>query len=132
MILSFTHSGILCRKGQFTKEETQNVHDTIQMYQKVCRHPRFIFGCLLISVQENDLDDERLDDMIYSAEPAKGFWSYIGHRLFGSCRLGLICVSARAVPPRGVKSVFYHVQCAHDSLGKAGKWSLAEDEQLRM
>ena len=92
----------------------------------------FVFSCSLISVQENDLDDERVDDMIHSAEPAKGFWSYIGHRLFGSCRLGLIYVSAHAVPQRGVKSVFYHVRRARDSLGKAGKWSPAEDEQLRM
>jgi hypothetical protein len=32
--------------------------------------------------------------------------------------------------PRGVKSIFYHVRRARDSLGKAGKWSAAEDEQL--
>jgi hypothetical protein len=43
-----------------------------------------------------------------------------------------LCVSARAVPQRGVKSVFYHVRRARDSLGKAGKWAVAEDEQLRM
>lgn len=40
-------------------------------------------------------------------------------------------VSARAVPERGVKSIFYHVRRARDSLGKAGKWDAAEDEQLR-
>ena len=44
----------------------------------------------------------------------------------------LTYVSARAVPQRGVKSVFYHVRRARDSLGKAGRWSAAEDEQLRM
>ncbi|KAH9012572.1 hypothetical protein EDB85DRAFT_1877650, partial [Lactarius pseudohatsudake] len=91
--------GIICRKGPFSKEETQKIHDTIQMYQK-----------------ENNLDDERLDDLIHSSEPAKGFWSRI----------------ARAVPLRGVKSVFYHVRRARDYLGKAGKWSAAEDEQLRI
>ncbi|KAF8268026.1 hypothetical protein EI94DRAFT_1579146, partial [Lactarius quietus] len=91
--------GIPCHKGQFTKEETQKICDMIQTYQK-----------------ENNLDDEQLDDMIHSAEPAKGFWSYI----------------ARAVPQRGVKSIFYHVRRACDSLGKAGKWSAAEDQQLRM
>jgi hypothetical protein len=38
--------------------------------------------------------------------------------------------SARAVPERGVKSIFYHVRRARNSLGKAGKWNLTEDEQL--
>jgi len=38
---------------------------------------------------------------------------------------------ARTVPNRGVKSVFYHVWRARDSLAKAGKWCLVEDEQLR-
>jgi hypothetical protein len=38
--------------------------------------------------------------------------------------------SARAVPQRGVKSIFYYVRRARDSLGKAGKWLAAEDEQL--
>jgi hypothetical protein len=42
-----------------------------------------------------------------------------------------LCVSARAVPQRGVKSVFYHVKRARDSLGKAGKWDVVEDEHLR-
>ena len=40
-------------------------------------------------------------------------------------------VSARAVPQRGVKSVFYHVWRANDCLARAGKWTAAEDEQLR-
>ena len=39
--------------------------------------------------------------------------------------------SARALPERGVKSVFYHVRRARNALGKAGKWSAAEDEQLQ-
>lgn len=43
-----------------------------------------------------------------------------------------VCILARAVTQRGVKSVFYHVRRARDSLGKAGKWSAAEDDQLRM
>ncbi|KAH9030773.1 hypothetical protein EDB85DRAFT_1891417 [Lactarius pseudohatsudake] len=83
-VKQFEEAGILCRKGPFTKEEIQKIHDAIQMYQK-----------------ENNLDDERLDDLIHSesSEPAKGFWSYI----------------ARTVPQRG-----------------AGKWSAAEDEQLRI
>ncbi|KAH9033062.1 hypothetical protein EDB85DRAFT_2145101 [Lactarius pseudohatsudake] len=98
-VKQFEEAGIICRKGPFSKEETQKIHDTIQMYQK-----------------ENNLDDERLDDLIHSSEPAKGFWSRI----------------ARAVPQRGVKSVFYHVRRARDYLGKAGKWSAAEDEQLRI
>jgi len=38
--------------------------------------------------------------------------------------------AARAVPQRGIKSIFYHVRHARDSLGKAGKWSVVEDEQL--
>jgi hypothetical protein len=73
--------------------------------------------------------------MIHSVEPAKGFWSYIGQRFFLACVVLaciLIYVTARAVPQRGVKSVFYHVRRARDSLGKAGKWSAAEDDQLRM
>lgn len=41
------------------------------------------------------------------------------------------CVSARAVPQRGVKSIYYHVKRARDDLGKAGKWEVAEDEYLR-
>ncbi|KAH9988303.1 hypothetical protein BJV77DRAFT_1022435 [Russula vinacea] len=41
-----------------------------------------------------------------------------------------MCVSARAVPHRGVKSIFYHVRRARNCLAKAGKWSPAEDEQL--
>ncbi|KAH9046704.1 hypothetical protein EDB84DRAFT_1435350 [Lactarius hengduanensis] len=100
-VKQFEEAGILCRKGPFTKEEIQKIHDAIQMYQK-----------------ENNLDDERLNDLIHSesSEPAKGFWSYI----------------ARTVPQRGVKSVFYHVRRARDSIGKAGKWSAAEDEQLRI
>ncbi|KAF8259159.1 hypothetical protein EI94DRAFT_1707345 [Lactarius quietus] len=105
VILNCTQPGIPCHKGQFTKEETQTIHDTIQTYQTP-----------VISVQENNLDDKQLDDMIHSAEPAKGFWSYI----------------ACAVPQRGVKSIFYHVRRACDSLGKVGKWSTAEDQQLQM
>jgi len=38
---------------------------------------------------------------------------------------------ARAVPQRGVKSIFYYIRRARNSLGKAGTWSAAEDEQLR-
>jgi hypothetical protein len=40
-------------------------------------------------------------------------------------------IAARAVPQRGVKSVFYHVRRVRDSLGKAGKWCPAEDERLQ-
>lgn len=54
--LNWTQSGILCRKGWFTTEEIQKIHDTIQMYQKVCRHPsllRWLFfvlaACLFLS-----------------------------------------------------------------------------------
>ncbi|KAH9013460.1 hypothetical protein EDB85DRAFT_2158194 [Lactarius pseudohatsudake] len=72
-VKQFEEAGIICRKGPFSKEETQKIHDTIQMYQKPV-----------------------------------------------------------PVPQRGVKSVFYHVRRARDYLGKAGKWSAAEDEQLRI
>ncbi|KAF8268049.1 hypothetical protein EI94DRAFT_1700564 [Lactarius quietus] len=98
-VKQLTEAGIPCRRGRFTKEETQKICDMIQMYQK-----------------EHNLDDEQLDDLIHSVEPVKGFWSYI----------------ARAMPQRGVKSIFYHVQCVCDSLGKAGKWSVVEDQQLQM
>ncbi|KAI9462550.1 hypothetical protein F5148DRAFT_1150480 [Russula earlei] len=91
-------AGISCRKGPCTREEVGQVHATLGTYKK-----------------ENDLDDEQLDDLIYSSQPTNGFWSRI----------------ARAMPQRGVKSVFYHVQHAHDPLAKAGKWGAAEDEQLR-
>jgi len=40
-------------------------------------------------------------------------------------------VSARAVPQRGVKAVFYHVRRAHNGLARGGKWTAAEDEQLQ-
>jgi len=89
-ILNCAQPGIICRKGPFSKEETQKIHDTIQMYQKVCRTSEtrtFFPSCLPISVQENDLDDERLDDLVYSSDPAQGFWSYVGLRLFGLCFL---------------------------------------------
>ncbi|KAI9458324.1 hypothetical protein F5148DRAFT_1151023 [Russula earlei] len=79
-------------------EEVGQVHAALGTYKK-----------------ENDLDDEQLDDLIYSSQPTNGFWSRI----------------ARAVPQRGVKSVFYHVRRARDPLAKAGKWGAAEDEQLR-
>ncbi|KAF8260200.1 hypothetical protein EI94DRAFT_1706477 [Lactarius quietus] len=75
-VKQLTEAGIPCRRGRFTKEETQKIRDTIQTYQK-----------------EHNLDDEQLDDLIHSVEPAKGFWSYIG---------------------------------------KVGKWSAAEDQQLQM
>lgn len=42
----------------------------------------FFFSSLPISLQDNNLEDEQLDDMIHSVEPAKGFWSYIGLRVF--------------------------------------------------
>jgi len=48
-----------------------------------------------------------------------------------SAGLHWMYVLARTVPSRGVKSVFYHVRRARDSLAKAGKWCAAEDEQLR-
>jgi hypothetical protein len=51
--------------------------------------------------------------------------------LVGFCSDCLItCVSARAVPHRGVKAIFYHIRRAHDSLGKAGEWTPGEDEHL--
>ncbi|KAF8265400.1 hypothetical protein EI94DRAFT_1702530 [Lactarius quietus] len=63
-VKQLTEAGIPCHRGQFTKEETQKIHDTIQMYQ-----------------MEHNLDDEQLDDLIHSVEPVKGFWSYIGRRV---------------------------------------------------
>ncbi|KAI9445670.1 hypothetical protein F5148DRAFT_1153735, partial [Russula earlei] len=97
-VKQFGDAGISCHKGPCTREEVGQVHATLGTYKK-----------------ENDLDDEQLDDLIYSSQPTNGFWSRI----------------ARAMPQRGVKSVFYHVQRAHDPLAKAGKWGAAEDEQLR-
>ncbi|KAI9458046.1 hypothetical protein F5148DRAFT_1151097 [Russula earlei] len=97
-VKQFGDAGISCRKGPFTREEVGQVHAALGTYKK-----------------ENDLDDEQLDDLIYSSQPTNGFWSRI----------------ARAVPQRGVKSVFYHVRRARDPLAKAGKWGAAEDEQLR-
>jgi hypothetical protein len=35
--LTYRLSGIPCRKGAYTKTEKQNIHDAIQMYQKVCK-----------------------------------------------------------------------------------------------
>jgi hypothetical protein len=52
-------------------------------------------------------------------------------RCLDSAGLRWMYVLARAVPNRGVKSVFYHVRRARDSLANAGKWCAAEDEQLR-
>ncbi|KAI9434922.1 hypothetical protein F5148DRAFT_1154725 [Russula earlei] len=78
--------------GPFTREEVGQIHAALGMYKK-----------------ENDLDDEQLDDLIYSSQPTNGF---------GATSRG------------GVKSIFYHVQCACDPLAKAGKWGAAEDEQL--
>ncbi|KAF8463795.1 hypothetical protein DFH94DRAFT_616218, partial [Russula ochroleuca] len=69
-------------------------------------------------VQEHNLDDNQLDDLIHPDAPngsGSGFWSYV----------------ACAVPQRGVKSIFYYVRCAHDGLGKGGKWGPAEDEHIQ-
>ncbi|KAI9449595.1 hypothetical protein F5148DRAFT_1291392 [Russula earlei] len=97
-VKQFRDASISCRKGPFTREEVGQVHAALGTYKK-----------------ENDLDDEQLDDLIYSSQPTNGFWSRMAH----------------AVPQRGVKSVFYHVRRARDPLAKAGKWGAAEDEQLR-
>ncbi|KAI9507390.1 hypothetical protein F5148DRAFT_1149790 [Russula earlei] len=82
----------------FTREEVGQVHATLGTYKK-----------------ENDLDDEQLDDLIYSSQPTNGFWSL--HR---SCR----------APEGGQVHLLPLFRRARDPLAKAGKWGAAEDEQL--
>ena len=63
----------------------------------------YIFSNLPISVQDNNLDDEKLDDMIHSVEPAKGFWSHLGLHVFWAC-VGLhtdMCLSPCRTPEGG-------------------------------
>ncbi|KAI0265504.1 hypothetical protein BGY98DRAFT_547795 [Russula aff. rugulosa BPL654] len=94
-------AGIPCRRGPFIERETQNIDEAIKRYQ-----------------MEHKLNDEQVDDLVFSDVTngsANGFWSYV----------------ARSVPQRGVKSIYYYVRRARDSLGKAGKWNPAEDKQLQ-
>jgi len=92
-------AGIPSRKGPFTKREVERIDAAIQAYQ-----------------EENEMDDERLEDLIHAIQPEKGFWTYI----------------ASAVPQRGVKSVYYHVRRSRNIHAKRGKWTLEEDESLRV
>ncbi|KAI9451950.1 hypothetical protein F5148DRAFT_1152351 [Russula earlei] len=103
-VKQFGDAGISCRKGPCTREEVGQVHATLGTYKK-----------------ENDLDDEQLDDLIYSSQPTNGFWR--PHR----------SVYTQLVPcPRGGSSPsFTTFSMRMIPLLKQGSGGAAEDEQLR-
>ncbi|KAI0263192.1 hypothetical protein BC834DRAFT_887871 [Gloeopeniophorella convolvens] len=66
---------------------------------------------------DNNLSEVEIADIIldYDARTSRGFWACI----------------ARAVPSRGVKSVYDHVRRAYHPWKKRGKWRISEDETLQ-